>query len=91
MCKDDPPSGLKGYIGSARSLRAGAIFPQRICEQAGAPFCPHPLCPPLPQGGRGGLWSAEAQLPSTLKLPLQHSRQVSARLPSPTLWERGWG
>jgi hypothetical protein len=28
---------------------------------------------------------------ATLKLTLQHSKQVSARLPSPTLWERGWG
>jgi hypothetical protein len=26
-----------------------------------------------------------------LKLTLQHSKQVSARLPSPTWWERGWG
>jgi len=26
-----------------------------------------------------------------LKLTLQHSKQVRARLPSPTLWERGWG
>jgi hypothetical protein len=24
-----------------------------------------------------------------LKLTLQHSKQVCARLPSPTLWERG--
>jgi hypothetical protein len=33
----------------------------------------------------------EAKLPHTLKLTLQHSKQVSARLPSPTAWERGWG
>jgi hypothetical protein len=46
---------------------------------------------PFLAGGRGGLWSAEAKLPPTLKLTLQHSKQVSARLPSPTLWERGWG
>jgi hypothetical protein len=26
-----------------------------------------------------------------LKLTLQHSKSVGARLPSPTLWERGWG
>jgi len=26
-----------------------------------------------------------------LKRTLQHFKQVSARLPSPTLWERGWG
>jgi hypothetical protein len=38
-----------------------------------------------------GLWSAEAQLPPTLKLTLQHSKQVRARLPSPTAWERDVG
>ena len=26
-----------------------------------------------------------------LKLTLQHSKSVGARLPSPTAWERGWG
>jgi hypothetical protein len=72
------------------SLSQGRFSP-RGRERVGAPFCPHPLCPPLPRGGRGGLWSAEAKLPPTLKLTLQHSKQVSARLPSPTLWERGWG
>ena len=72
------------------SLRQGRFSP-RGRERVGAPCCPHPLCPPLPRGGRGGLWSAEAKLPPTLKLTLQHSKQVSARLPSPTSWERGWG
>jgi hypothetical protein len=38
-----------------------------------------------------GIWSAEAKLPPTLKLALQHSKHVRARLPSPTQWERGWG
>jgi hypothetical protein len=33
--------------------------------------------------------SAEAELPPTLKLALQHSKHVRARLPSPTQWERG--
>jgi hypothetical protein len=37
------------------------------------------------------LWSAEAKLPPTLKRALQHSKGLGARLPSPTLWERGWG
>ena len=32
-----------------------------------------------------------AKIPPTLKLTLQHSKQVCARLPSPTWWERGWG
>jgi len=27
----------------------------------------------------------------TLKRQLQHSKQVSEPLPSPTAWERGWG
>jgi hypothetical protein len=53
-------------------------------EQVGAPCCPYLLCPPLAPCGRGGLWSAEAKLPPTLKLTLQHSKQVRARLPSPT-------
>ena len=35
------------------SLRQGRFSP-RGREWAGAPFCPHPLCPPLPRGGRGG-------------------------------------
>ena len=35
------------------SLRQGRFSP-RGREQVGAPFCPHPLCPPLPRGGRGG-------------------------------------
>jgi hypothetical protein len=26
-----------------------------------------------------------------LKLTLQHSKGLGARLPSPTQWERGWG
>jgi hypothetical protein len=47
--------------------------------------------PCSPQGGRGGLWSAEAKLPPTLKLTLQHSKHVRVRLPSPTMWARGWG
>jgi hypothetical protein len=68
------------------SLRQGRFSP-RGRERVGAPCCPHPLCPPLPRGGRGGLWSAEAKLPPTLKLTLQRSKQVSAQLPSPTLWE----
>ena len=72
------------------SLRQGRFSP-RGRERVGAPCCPHPLCPPLPRGGRGGLWSAEARLPPTLKLTLQHSKHVRVRLPSPTLWERGWG
>ena len=46
---------------------------------------------PFERGGRGGLWSAEAELPPTLKLALQHFKHVRARLPSPTQWERGWG
>ena len=46
---------------------------------------------PFKRGGRGGLWSAEAELPPTLKLALQHFKHVRARLPSPTQWERGWG
>ena len=51
-----------------------------------------PLCCPLSrEAGEGGLWSAEAELPPTLKLTLQHSKQVSARLPSPTAGERGGG
>jgi hypothetical protein len=29
---------------------------------------------PFLAGGRGGLWSAEAKLPPTLKLTLQHSK-----------------
>ena len=37
------------------------------------------------------LWSAEAKLPPTLKLTLQHSKGFGARLPSPTWWERGMG
>jgi hypothetical protein len=66
-------------------------FDTESLRQTGAPYCPHPLCPPLPRGGRGGLWSAEAKLPPTLKRALQHSKGLGARLPSPTLWERGWG
>jgi hypothetical protein len=31
---------------------AGAIFPS-ACTRSGAVFCPHPLCPPLPQAGEG--------------------------------------
>ena len=50
---------------------------------------PHPN--PLPHAGEGGLWSAEAELPHDADAALLHSKQVSARLPSPTLWERGWG
>ena len=57
----------------------------------GARRCALLRVPPLPPRGRGGLWSAEAKLPPTLKLTLQHSKQVSARLPSPTLWERSRG
>ena len=41
--------------------------------------CPHPLAPLSRKAGEGGLWSAEAQLPPTLKLTLQHSKQVSVR------------
>ena len=49
-------------------------------------------CVPLSRkADAGGLWSAEAKLPPMLKLTLQHSKQVSARFPSPTMWERGWG
>jgi len=35
------------------ALRQGRFSPRRR-EWVGAPFCPHPLCPPLPRGGRGG-------------------------------------
>jgi hypothetical protein len=57
-------------------LRQGRLSPRRR-GRAGAPFCPHPLCPPLPQGGRGG-----TRCRAHCRAPLH---------PSPTQWERGWG
>jgi hypothetical protein len=69
----------------------------RAKKSASVPHAANPSAVPLsavfpsPVGRYGGLWSAEAKFPLTLKRALQHSRQVSARLPSPTLWERGWG
>jgi hypothetical protein len=50
------------------SLRQGRFSP-RGREQAGAPFCPHPLCPPLPRGGRGGTAGRTAVRPT----PLSHA------------------
>ena len=64
------------------SLRQGRFSPRKR-ERAGALCCPHPLCPPLPRGGRGGLWSAEAKLPPTLKLALQHSKNTARGAPLP--------
>ena len=52
----------------------------RILHTANPSDVPSPPLSPSPAGGRGGLWSAEAQLPPMLKLTLQHSEQVSARL-----------
>ena len=88
------PPARRGLIRVHRfgteSLRQRRFSPHGR-ERAGAPFCPHPLCPPLPLRGRGGLWSAEAKLPPALKLTLQHSKQVRARLtPLPHCW-RGAG
>jgi hypothetical protein len=59
---------------------------------AGAPFCPHPLCPPLPRGGRGGLWSAEARLQRRRKLRFRTPKDCVRLTPLPLAqWERGWG
>jgi hypothetical protein len=86
--KPSPPSpATRGWGSSCRGART-----VRPCFAFGVPaYLPSPPVSPSPASGRGGLWSAEAKLPPTLKLTLQHSKQVSARLPSPTMWERGWG
>jgi len=45
---------MRGHRFGTESLRQGRFSP-RGRERADAPFCPHPLCPPLPRGGRGGI------------------------------------
>ena len=59
-----------------------------VGAHGGAPCCAFP-----PQGGRWGLWSAEAQLPPDAEAALPHSEQVSVRphTPLPLLGEKGWG
>jgi hypothetical protein len=79
---------LSHAVGEGLGVRANSGRPVPTANPSDVPS---PPLSPSPAGGRGGLWSAEAKLPPTLKLTLQHSKQVSARLPSPTLWERGWG
>jgi hypothetical protein len=66
-----PPCG-RGAGGEGKS--------GRTLHTANPSDVPSPPLSPSPAGGRGGLWSAEAQLPPMLKLTLQHSKQVSARL-----------
>jgi hypothetical protein len=46
------PSPDKGTTVRQGVSEAGAIFPS-ACTRSGAVFCPHPLCPPLPQAGEG--------------------------------------
>ena len=67
---------------------------QREHRWADALSSPHPLCPPLPRGGRGGGRTAVrpyTSLSPDAEATLQHSKRLHTRLPSPTLWERGWG
>jgi para-aminobenzoate synthetase/4-amino-4-deoxychorismate lyase len=55
-----------------------AVFEQvRELSGAGAPFCPHPLCPPLPPAGEGE-WARHAT-------PLHPSPDVGARHAVPLL------
>jgi hypothetical protein len=68
---------LAHAVGEGLGVRAKT---GRILHTANSSDVPSPPLSPSPAGGRGGLWSAEAKLPPTLKLTLQHSKQVSARL-----------
>jgi hypothetical protein len=80
-----------GSEASAHAERASALrahpSPTLCCEgeRACTPQAMYPdqLCPPLPPRGRGGLWSAEAKLPPTLKLALQHSKNTARGTPLP--------
>ena len=75
--------GAEADASASRSAR-GSPRPR---SGRGVLLCPHPLCPPLPRGGRGG-GIALTPLPP---LPLR-GRGVSLALtpsPSPTAWERG--
>jgi len=59
----------------------GCPHPQPLAHKVGEGCRGARQCvPPLPPRGRGGLWSAEAKLPPTLKLTLPHSKQTRARL-----------
>jgi hypothetical protein len=78
-------------IGRGRDVKPPSQpFSPRGREQVGAPYCPHLLCPPLPPRGRGGLWSAEAKLPPTLKCAMRAHCRAPLH-PSPTPRTRGWG
>jgi hypothetical protein len=46
-------SPLTRPLSSPTKADKGTVVQNRVSE-AGTVFCPHPLCPPLPQGGRGG-------------------------------------
>jgi hypothetical protein len=74
--REKKPTPLS-LVGEGLGVRAES---GRTLHTANPSDVPSPPLSPSPAGGRGGLWSAEAQLPPTLKLTLQHSKQVSARL-----------
>jgi hypothetical protein len=49
-----------------------------------------PFFPLSYEAGEGG-YVRRAGFRPMLKLTLQHSKSVGAQIPSPTLWEMGWG
>jgi hypothetical protein len=50
-----------------------------------------PFFPLSREAGEGGYGVRKRSFRPMLKLTLQHSKSVGAQIPSPTLWEMGWG
>jgi hypothetical protein len=73
------------------SLEQARFFRAQL-QQGKHALLPSPhLSPSLPPRRRGGYGVRKGRFRRLLKPMLQHFKSVGARLPSLTLWERGWG
>ena len=73
----------KGTTVRHKVFEAGAIFPSTSVNGQAHCIALTPFVPLSRKADAGGLWSAEAKLPPTLKLALQHSKNTARGAPLP--------